>query len=277
MKIIENIIVKTVHVRFFDWFYQKIIGLGNFIARESSRPIGRPALGVEDAVTSIFPDLIVLNGPFKGMRYPHARSVGSTLFPKLLGSYERELHPVINSFPSRGYTAIVDVGCAEGFYAIGLARMLPAAKVYAYDINPKGRDLCQQMAELNGVSDRVSVGTECSDRELLSLDLGGRGLIVSDCEGFEKELFSDSVIRQMERHDFLIEAHDLWDRSISPLLLERFKATHEMILIKSVCDSLKVDLYQYEELRNYDKATRYYLMEEIRPECMNWLYMKAVR
>ena len=42
---------------------------------------------------SIFSEQIVLNGIFRGMTYPNFISVGSTLFPKLLGSYEKELEP----------------------------------------------------------------------------------------------------------------------------------------------------------------------------------------
>ena len=43
-----------------------------------------------ECTTIISPNLTVLHGPFRGMRYPEMRSVGSALFPKILGSYERE-------------------------------------------------------------------------------------------------------------------------------------------------------------------------------------------
>src|ERR1035441_10269867 len=57
----------------------------------------------------------VLNGPFEGMRYLQA-SVGSVLSPKLVGSYEAELHPFIERVTSGRYDIVVDIGCAEGYY-----------------------------------------------------------------------------------------------------------------------------------------------------------------
>ena len=38
----------------------------------------------------------VKNGPFKGLKYPFLSSLHSTLFPKLLGCYEFELHEILN-------------------------------------------------------------------------------------------------------------------------------------------------------------------------------------
>jgi hypothetical protein len=38
-------------------------------------------------------EMTVRSGPFQGMRYPGAEAAGSALIPKLLGSYQRELHP----------------------------------------------------------------------------------------------------------------------------------------------------------------------------------------
>ncbi len=65
----------------------------------------------------IFPDLTVKNGPFSGIKYPVASSVGSTLFPKLLGSYEHELSDILDTICKKEYSSIIDIGCAEGTYA----------------------------------------------------------------------------------------------------------------------------------------------------------------
>ena len=86
--------------------------------------------------------LEVLNGPFKGMKYPEFLSLGSTLIPKLIGSYEAELHPIIDEIIACGYEEIWDVGCAEGYYAVGLALMSPTSKIRAYDIDIHSRKAC---------------------------------------------------------------------------------------------------------------------------------------
>src|SRR5579859_5362525 len=59
----------------------------------------------------------VRSGPFAGMRYVDA-SIGSAYLPKLLGIYERELHPVIEEACASRPGLIVDLGAAEGYYAV---------------------------------------------------------------------------------------------------------------------------------------------------------------
>src|SRR4051812_47368421 len=63
---------------------------------------------------------MVASGPFRGMRYT---ACAAGVAPKVLGTYERELHDWIVGLSSRGYECVVNVGCAEGYYAVGLARL----------------------------------------------------------------------------------------------------------------------------------------------------------
>src|SRR5215813_4226420 len=68
----------------------------------------------------------VLTGPFKGMivtDQPNWDDGNSTL--KLLGCYEHELWDAIELAITRKPSAVINIGCAEGYYAIGLARRLP--------------------------------------------------------------------------------------------------------------------------------------------------------
>jgi hypothetical protein len=53
--------------------------------------------------------------------------------PKLLGCYEQELHPALNRAIDTDYGVILNIGCAEGYYPVGLARVLPTAHVIAFD------------------------------------------------------------------------------------------------------------------------------------------------
>ncbi|WP_299504968.1 hypothetical protein [Cypionkella sp.] len=63
----------------------------------------------------------VLSGPFRGMDYPVRASEGSRA-ARLMGSYESSLAPVIEEIVTKAYPVIIDVGSAEGYYAVGLAR-----------------------------------------------------------------------------------------------------------------------------------------------------------
>lgn len=216
-----------------------------------------------------FAALTVLNGPFKGMRYPALRSAGSTVYPKLLGSYERELHGVVEAAVGRGYDAVVDVGCAEGYYAVGLGMRRPGARVFAYDTDPGALALCREMAALNGV--RVETGEFCDAEYLTGLDLGRRALVVSDCEGYETQLFSRETVARLRRHDFLVETHDFIDLEATQRVLAAFEPTHDCELIESVDDIIKAYTYEYAELRDFELPERLRAVREGRPAIMRWV------
>jgi hypothetical protein len=80
-------------------------------------------------VDDLFPTLRVAGGPFQGLHYPHRRSVGSAPLPKLLGSYESELHAALEQLLTEEHETVVDIGCAEGYYAVGLGLRLSKAEI----------------------------------------------------------------------------------------------------------------------------------------------------
>jgi hypothetical protein len=228
---------------------------------------------IEDAIQSIIPDMTIRNGVFAGMKYPQMKSAGSTMFPKLIGSYERELEPVLERICSQRYTEIVDIGCAEGYYAVGLAMRQEKAKIYAFDTDPDAIQLCCDMAALNAVSDRLVTGTFCDTATLTSLPLTDKALIISDCEGYEKQLFTTDAARQLAKHDLLIEVHDLLDISISSHLTNVFEATHRIERYSSIDDLQKAVTYNYPELNHLDLTTRKILFAEKRSSGMEWFFI----
>jgi len=227
---------------------------------------------VHEVVRREVPDLVVRHGPFRGMRYPELAAAGSTLFPKLLGSYERELADIIESISAGAYTDIVDIGCAEGYYAVGLAMRIPTATVWAFDTDPHAIALCARMAALNGVKDRLRIGEFCSPDTLAALALSSRPLIVCDCEGYEARLFPSSLDPLLQRCALLIETHDFIDPAISRRLIARFVDSHEVQMISSLDDIKKSHVYNYPELQPYDLKLRRLLLGEQRPAIMEWLW-----
>ena len=228
---------------------------------------------IKKAIGAICPDLTVRHGPFQGMKYPRPESMGSSLFPKLLGSYEKEIQPIWEIICGNAYAEIVDIGCAEGYYAVGLALRIPGAKVFAYDTDQDAIQLCRNMAELNKVGRRVVTGGFCDGEILKSHLLSGKALIISDCEGYEKDLFSKEIVQRLAHHDVLVELHDFIDIEISSLIRRRFEDTHVIRAIQSVDDITKAHSYCYEELQDYTLSMRKLLLAECRPAIMEWFYM----
>jgi len=222
----------------------------------------------------LFPDLVVSNGPFAGMRWI-AQPFGSVLLPKLLGSYESELHPALEEAFREHYDTVVDIGCAEGYYAVGMALRMPAARIYAFDTDPHAIRLCNQLVRLNGVEARVHVGELCDEAALRSLPLGERALIISDCEGYEGLLFDHSMAAFLADHDLIVEVHDFIDIETSIKLRDAFRDTHEIHSIKSIDDIQKAHTYRFSQLEKYDAKTRWLILSERRPGIMEWFVLKS--
>lgn len=219
----------------------------------------------------MFQNLTVLNGPFKGMRYPSMASVGSTIYPKLLGSYESELHNVFSEFSHNKYSEIIDVGCAEGYYAVGLAMNHIDSKVYAYDINKDARQNCLDMAKLNGVNESLYIRSALTSEGLGAFKFSNKGLIVCDCEGFENELFNASNIENIKNCDLIIELHDFKNIHISTHLKELFNATHTLESIYSIDDVHKTLSYDFPELEQLSLEHKRIILSEKRITIMEWL------
>ena len=181
----------------------------------------------------------VSQGPFQGMRYlPLAH--GSEVLPKLVGTYERELVPALETICRSGCDRIVDIGAAEGYYAVGMALRCPRAPVVAFEINRSARHDLRRLARRNGVSGRIAIPGGCSVESLAdSLAGAHRPAVICDCEGAEDRLLRPDRLEPLRRAFIVVETHDGLETAdgvlegITGRLHERFAATHDIEVIAS--------------------------------------------
>jgi hypothetical protein len=177
--------------------------------------------------------LHVRRGPFAGMRYmPGQEHISGHLIAKLVGSYEHQIYPWLAEWIDADLQLVVDVGCAEGFYAVGLARAIPGVMVRAYDIYEPARRDCAALARINDVQDRVEIGEECTPVALAELP-AGRVALLSDCEGYEKVLLDPELAPNLRNWSIIVEQHDNVDPTIGATIERRFRDTHEIEVVES--------------------------------------------
>jgi hypothetical protein len=215
--------------------------------------------------------LAVSGGPFAGMRYlPGLEETQGDLVGKLLGTYESELHGAVRSWFSAPISLVVNVGCAEGYYAVGFARAMPDARVLAYDIDPEARRLCSALAETNGAARRVAVRGECTPAVLM--DLPPEGVAVfCDCEGYELMLLDPASVPALRRWPVIVELHDQLDPAITTEICRRFDTSHDVQVIRSVPPASVPP-----ELASVPARRRSLVLQE-RPVPMNWAQMTPRR
>ena len=208
-------------------------------------------------------------GPFEGMHYPD-RSAGSDYLPKRVGSYESELAPTLAALPQRGYRQVIDVGCAEGYYAVGLARLLPEAVVLAFDTDDHARKLCAETAALNDLGGRVTIDGLCDTTRLNSIDLT-RTLIVCDCEGYEQDLLDPALVPGLAGCDVIVELHESFRPGVTALLSGRFGGTHAMELV----NVRPRDPAEFAALDGTPNRSRARAIDEGRGSHQQWMVMRS--
>lgn len=213
--------------------------------------------------------LVVARGPFTGMRYLEGlERISGDLVAKLEGTYERELHQSIDEWVRSELTDVIDVGCAEGYYAVGLAAKMPDIKMHAFDIDADARSRCATLAQLNSVESRVQVGGECTPETLRGFPHRGVALL-SDCEGFERTLLDPKLAPQLAGWRILVELHDFIDPEITATIVSRFAPTHEIELIDG--QGRDDDLPALGFMSPRERAA---VLGERRPGPMRWAHLR---
>ena len=213
--------------------------------------------------------LAVRSGPFQGMVLPPHVAEGCFV-PKLLGCYEAELHPVLEQIRQRGYANVVNIGCAEGYYAVGLARLMPNSQVWAYDTDDNARATCARVAEENGVSDRVMLGGVFSHDDFAQF-AAGETVVIVDIEGAELDLLDPQAARVLKGLDIQVEMHNRFEAAFNRDFIARFEESHEIQRIFPA----ERDISVYAELRDLEHLDQLLAFWEFRRGPNPWLFMKA--
>jgi SAM-dependent methyltransferase len=184
--------------------------------------------------------------------------------PKRIGSYEKELHSLIESFS--GYDRVINVGCGEGYYVVGLARRMRDADMWGFDIAASAREACRRMAEANAV--RVHVHGEATPGALDELVVTDRTLIIVDAEGAEVDVLDPSKAPKLHGADLLVELHDFLRPGATDVLLRRFPYRRPCFIIQQPRRAS-----DYPMLASLSDSDAERAMSESRPRDQRWLWM----
>jgi hypothetical protein len=209
------------------------------------------------------------------MRYIE-NSIGSAYLPKLLGTYERELAQVVEVVCAARPDLIVDLGAAEGYYAVGLAVRNPQARVVAFERELAGRAALLKMAVLNGVENRMRILGECGLPELqaaLTTDSERTPFLVCDVEGDEDRLLDPIAVPGLNRALILAETHEFVHRGVTQELQQRFEATHKVSCIWQTPRASEDFPFRGGPTRLLPRSYLAWAVSEWRPERMCWLWM----
>ena len=171
----------------------------------------------------------VLNGPFKGMQFLERSSEGCHI-AKLMGCYEQPLFSHIEKAISEDYEVVLNVGSAEGYYAVGMARRMPNCKIFAFDTDRDAQTACVKLAKMNNVADQIEVGGTFKPENFSRFE-NKRTLFICDIEGAEQELLDPEKFSGLQNLSLIVESHECIRPGITDLLVSRFSPFHSIIKV----------------------------------------------
>lgn len=214
----------------------------------------------------------VHQGPFKGMSIILKFSWGDgDTMGKLLGIYENELHHVIEEQLQQTTKCdlFLNIGCAEGYYGLGLAMRQPQTLSVLFDISENAIAISRENAIANNLNN-VEFSIDCSVQNIRNyLVKSNNPFIVMDVEGHENILLNKNTIPELIKSTIMVESHDCIIPNMTAMIVDRFKNTHQVIIIDQGTKNPYLDILH--DLSDSDKML---LCSESRPSTMSWVFLR---
>jgi hypothetical protein len=153
----------------------------------------------------------VLYGFFKGLKLESnlwsARDVASII----LGQYEKEILDFIMNIPSR-FLYFVDIGAADGIYAVGLLKNEKFQRVICFESNLRSQKSIEINAHINQVNGKVSIFGEAKIDFLNTITMDSelqlsKTVFLFDIEGGEYDLLTTENLIRMATSFVIVEIH----------------------------------------------------------------------
>jgi hypothetical protein len=202
--------------------------------------------------------------------FGNTKNLQAGIAQKLLGVYEVELTDRLEELNKNNYEWIVNIGAAEGLYSMQFAKTWKTIPVYSFEQDYSTRQLLRDVKRINK-SDNVVVLGEFKTGYMSEFATGSRGLIFSDCEGFEKELFASDATPLLSNIDLVIETHDHLVANTHDALVNQLGSTHKVFQINQLTLQQRCSLVSDSSFRALSAKTQMKLLDENRHPSNRWL------
>lgn len=211
-------------------------------------------------------------GPFKGLLLNQDTWWGKLdLGAQCFGLYEKEILDIIDLVEDTEYQSFIDIGAADGYYAIGMLVSGKVKKSICFEQSPDGQKSISKNWEINSKIGEIEIHGEANNISLdkvSSHDLF-RSLVLIDIEGYEFDLLSKNVLKKFKDCDLIIEIHN-W--------VDDFEKKYAR-LIEDILQYFKIEVIErterptinIPELRSFTDDNRLLLISERRPCVMRFL------
>ena len=214
----------------------------------------------------------VAYGIFKGMKLSDKAWWGDDLPTKILGEYERHVQEKLKEL-SRSSKILIDIGAADGFFAIGCLVSNLYEKVVCFEISDEGRELLVANAKANQVDERIVVKGEAAKESLRNIVANlESAVILCDIEGAEFDLFSEELLKILNKCYIVIELHESAMIKGQEMVAQLGNSASKYFDVDFIYP-LDININKYKELNSFHDNYRLLAFSEGRGVSMRWMVL----
>lgn len=220
---------------------------------------------------------VVKYGPFKGLHLSEktwwSRPSRAAM---LLGIYEKEILDLLMSIPEK-YDTLIDIGAADGYYAVGAIVSGKFSNSICYEISEKGQNAILDNGKLNNCEKQLQIfGAADSDfHKSISKNKLSKSVLLVDIEGAEFKFLTEDLFRAFQNSIIIVELHE-WKLDNGDMLVEllekRSSATHKITPLTMGSR----DMSKFDELKKFNDSDRWLICSEGRCQLMTWFRFDPV-
>lgn len=213
-------------------------------------------------------------GPFKGMKMLEEQTWGVETISKLLGNYEKHVVTKVVELSDK-HDLFVDIGAADGYFAIGFIVSESFSRCICYESSPRSRAALRKNASVNSVEDKIKIEEYANHTNISKLLTENPScFILCDIEGGEFELFDDEILRLAKNCTILIELHhNLPDNNYSSDQKSQLLSNASAYFSIEYLNRLSPSIYEFPEMVNFSDDERLLAFSEGRPVEMEWVLL----
>jgi hypothetical protein len=217
----------------------------------------------------------VAYGLFKGMKLStHTSWDPFSKINQILGTYEEHVLQELLYFKKEGIKCFIDIGAADGYFAVGMAYSQTFDNIHAFEISQLGQKTILDTASQNQCEQLIEVNGEASCSTIRKLILQHkRAAVLIDIEGAEYTFLNLEMLDLLKNCYVICELH--------PWLVEKGYELQNILLSTAYerfdVSIIKRDIYRpndYEEFDDFTDEERLITVGEGRHKNMEWLVLK---
>ena len=215
---------------------------------------------------------VVKYGPFTGLHLDRETWWGKLdLGSQCLGLYEKEILNLIDATEAGRFSTFIDIGAADGYYAIGMLVSGKVGRTICFEQTEKGRSVIAENWKKNHSVGELTILGEANAASFAALNRAdlNNALVLVDVEGFEFDLLTDEVLRLLKSSTVVIEIHHWMDNFLDKYTT--FLRHAASYFEDEVIERVERETSNLPELRDFTDDNRLLLTSERRPGVMRFL------